>query len=369
MTAAAGSSYAAAALKAEVARVRSASPGGRQTTLNRAAFALGQLVAGGVLGAAIAETELLNSAIAIGLSEREARSTVRSAFRDAAHSPRRPPERSSRRRAVDGEQVCRRDATAGEAPGNVIIPPPVKRPPVGEVHTAWAACMPVTDDPKVSAWLEGRQRPLDPLKVADTDIARAIPREIALPAWMSRGGAWNQVAQQYRVGVAMYDATGAMVTLHARALHPQDATGRDKAASPKGYQVRGSVMADGLGLSLLRGVTWPTSETVASFVRESRGLLPTVDGPIRCGLLICEGVPDVLAAATTWSDCAEDVPAILGVIAGSWSPDIAARVPDGTRVVIACHADPAGDHYAEEIAKTLKDRCELMRWKTDPEVP
>ena len=61
------------------------------------------------------------------------------------------------------------------------------------------------------------------------------------------------------------------------------------------------------------------------------------------------------------SDGAEDVPAVFGIVAGSWTPEIAARVPTRTRVVICTHDDPAGDRYAAQIAETLRERCPELR--------
>ena len=89
--------------------------------------------------------------------------------------------------------------------------------------------------------------------------------------------------------------------------------------------------------------------------------MPTANGLIRCGVVICEGVPDWIKAATSWSDGAEDVPAVFGIVAGSWTPEIAARVPTRTRVVICTHDDPAGDRYAAQIAETLRERCPELR--------
>ena len=80
--------YAQAALRAEVDRVRTAPEGTRNDTLNAAAYNLGQLVAGGVLGIHVVELELTRAALAAGLTEREIGSTVRSGLTKGADSPR-----------------------------------------------------------------------------------------------------------------------------------------------------------------------------------------------------------------------------------------------------------------------------------------
>lgn len=86
------SQYAAAALRGEVDRVLAAQPGSHQRndTLNRAAFALGQLVATGLLTEGIAWAALVEASAMIGLPVREADRTIRSGLTAGARSPRRP---------------------------------------------------------------------------------------------------------------------------------------------------------------------------------------------------------------------------------------------------------------------------------------
>ncbi|PZG15891.1 bifunctional DNA primase/polymerase [Nonomuraea aridisoli] len=81
--------YAVAALRNELQHVLDAGPGTRNHTLNVAAFALGQLVAAGVLPHRLTEDALHTAAHAIGLSPREAAATIRSGFTAGACQPRR----------------------------------------------------------------------------------------------------------------------------------------------------------------------------------------------------------------------------------------------------------------------------------------
>ncbi len=87
----AASRYADAALTAEVERVAGAAEGTRNDTLNRAAFAVGQLVAGGALDGEAAAAALAAAAGTAGLPEREVTVTIRSGFTAAASSPRAVP--------------------------------------------------------------------------------------------------------------------------------------------------------------------------------------------------------------------------------------------------------------------------------------
>jgi len=82
------SRYARAALAREADRVRAAQPGGRNATLNAAAFALGTLVGAGTLTDADVHAALLPAAAAAGLAEREARATIASGLSAGAARPR-----------------------------------------------------------------------------------------------------------------------------------------------------------------------------------------------------------------------------------------------------------------------------------------
>jgi len=113
--------YAQSALVREVAAVRVAPEGTRNDALNRAAFSLGQLVAGGALAEADVVAELAAAARIAGLPEREAASTIASGLRGGAAKPRTAPERPERSQRVPGGST----ATAPAQPvtgGDVLVP-------------------------------------------------------------------------------------------------------------------------------------------------------------------------------------------------------------------------------------------------------
>jgi hypothetical protein len=83
-----GTPYGLAGLEAEVRRVADAPEGARNDTLNRAAFAAGQLVAGGELGAETAVAALEGAAAEAGLGSEEARATIRSGILAGVREPR-----------------------------------------------------------------------------------------------------------------------------------------------------------------------------------------------------------------------------------------------------------------------------------------
>jgi hypothetical protein len=82
--------WAEAALVNEVAILRSSVPGHRNDSLNRAAFSLGQLVAGGHLDEHDVIERLTRAATDVGLSAREIRSTIASGLHAGAEHPRHP---------------------------------------------------------------------------------------------------------------------------------------------------------------------------------------------------------------------------------------------------------------------------------------
>lgn len=86
-----GNGYADTALAREVDRVRSATEGARNDSLNRAAFSLGQLVAGGALSGDRVRAELSAAATAVGLADSESQATIRSGMSAGSGSPRSAP--------------------------------------------------------------------------------------------------------------------------------------------------------------------------------------------------------------------------------------------------------------------------------------
>jgi hypothetical protein len=109
------------------------------------------------------------------------------------------------------------------------------------------------------------------------------------------------------------------------------------------------------------------------------------------GVIVVEGVPDYMTAATVWGD-ATAAPAVLGVWSGSVAPAVLGiwsgsvsdaeaggvvlqRVPNGARVVLVPHNDPPkpgkdigqGADYMRTIAKGLLARCDVLAAPYDAE--
>jgi hypothetical protein len=83
------SAYGQAALEREAEAVAKAADGQRNHSLNRAAFSLGQLVAGGELDEHLVRDRLAEAALACGLPEREVAATLESGLPAGMKLPRR----------------------------------------------------------------------------------------------------------------------------------------------------------------------------------------------------------------------------------------------------------------------------------------
>lgn len=249
-------------------------------------------------------------------------------------------------RALDGRRDFRRALAEAAAIAHVDLDvrplstawTPPRKISAAELEAVWSACGAVSDDVDLAAAL--RRRGLDPADVTDRDLARALPTTGTLPRW-ARFARKSWVELGNRLIVPMYDAAGQLASLHGRYIGDEPRDVPPKGLSPIGGQIAGTIMADALGRMLLASgaaPTWWTERVV----------------------LIEEGVPDFLTVATHYGDD-ENAPAVLGVLAGSWTCATAARIPDGCRVVVRTHTDMAGAKYAAAIGSSLVRRCEVLR--------
>lgn len=250
-------------------------------------------------------------------------------------------------RQFEAEVARRGLASAAAAPPTATVPPPRIDP--AELKAFWDRCLPADADDAVREWMLNRNLPL--AEVVSRDLARVVPASGALPWWASwRGEKWNQCQQQFRVVVQLFDARGRFANVHARALNPQDPKGRDKAAATAlgAGSLKGLAMADALGRLML-------ADGLVGDGRRARDVVKDAH------LVVTEGEPDFLTWATRYSESNEQARAVLGVVAGSWTKEIADCVPFHTHVCVVTHHDPDGDGYAESIRSSLFERCPVYR--------
>ncbi len=175
---------------------------------------------------------------------------------------------------------------------------------------------------------------------------RAVPHEVALPAWAthrgSAGVSQRWTSHGYRLLFPLYDRDGCLRSLRAQNVEPP-VSGRLSALSPPGHHVAGLVMADPIA-------------------REALENGPDED-PWR--FVIAEGEAQFLA----WCNRSEHGrrEGILGVAPGSWQDDeagqtLAARLPAGSDVTLCTYRDARGEAQARVIAATLAGRCAVRRW-------
>ena len=216
-------------------------------------------------------------------------------------------------------------------------PPPVRQPPpLVEVRALWERCLPVCENPTLARELLDL-RGLDPAVITDRNLARTLPPAGALPRWAWHNGqSWRDSG--HVLIVPLYDAMGSLRSVHARSMQPSV---EPKGLSPAGYSSAELVMCCPFARELL-------AKGVPAWWRLPHA--PTV--------IIAEGVPDFLTDASHYGD-AEYVPATIAVISGAWSQRVAARIPDGCRVLVRTHSDQAGLKYCQQIAESLCARCRV----------
>ena len=205
-------------------------------------------------------------------------------------------------------------------------------PPRDEVEDLWNSSRSVCDDHQAVEYL--RARCLDPEKIELFSLARVLSPDQPMPSWANCGGkSW--VESEHRLVVRMFDDLGCLRSLRATRISENNGP---KRLAPATFSTTGLVMACGVAQKMLDARIPPE--------RFENSLL----------VVISEGEPDWLTNASELSEADENPPANLGVVASSWSAEIAARIPERSRVVIRTHQDPTGDRYAAQIIVSLQHR-------------
>jgi hypothetical protein len=209
-------------------------------------------------------------------------------------------------------------------------------PPQAEVQDVWSRASAVSDAPDVAPWF--RARALSSGAVTDFDLCRRLPAG-HLPSWARiRNQPWSSAG--YVMVFPTFDAWGRLRSLRAGRLDD----GSPKRVAPRNYTTVGLVMADPVAMNLLRrrgeGTWWQK---------------PCLR------IVVTEGEPDFLTWASAASDADEDAPAVFGLVSGSWTPEMGAAIPAGSKVIIRTHVDIAGQRYADQVAATLGTGIEIKR--------
>ena len=215
-------------------------------------------------------------------------------------------------------------------------------PDPGEVEALLDRGKAVASDERCSRWL-AEDRALRPTAIDAAALAVVLPFKTECPAWAHTGSAkrvgkpWSETG--YRLLVPMLDANGRARNVLARYVGVQKSKDAPKSRAAVGFNRKGLVLANAHAAAILRGE------------------------PSHPRLVIAEGEMDLLAFSTTLPD------AVLGIVSGSWTPEIASRIPDRTQVTIATHLDTEGEKYAAKIVESLAPRIatgalRVRRWRS-----
>lgn len=230
-------------------------------------------------------------------------------------------------------------AKTQELAGSTALQPRKDPPPEGIAEFA-GACGPCHEDPDVKGYLG--KRGLDAEILGTQFNIGALPLLVTAattPPW-ARLGARTWIEAGYRLLVVLFNALGLAASITARRIIDGDGP---KVVVPQGYKSSSLVMASPLAVRMLRGEAMP------------QGI----------GIAVVEGMTDFATACQAWGDRYP----ILGIFAGAWTDDIAARIPDGANLNLWTDADEAGDKLAKVVVESVADRCHCWRGRPDDFCP
>jgi hypothetical protein len=188
----------------------------------------------------------------------------------------------------------------------------------GSVGRLWQSCWPVDADPAVTAWL--RDHRISAQSITSRELARALLR-----------GTWLDIGP--RLVIPIYDPWGELTALHAHGVCGAEAV------------LLGARMAEGMVFAN------PIARHALAQVARKTWTWRTV--------ILTAGAVDYLqwAAAMAASD---DGPAVIGLVDPTWSSLLAARIPEGCRVIVRGDTNPAVAELAPRIVNALRGRCEVI---------
>jgi len=229
-----------------------------------------------------------------------------------------------------------------------VLPPAfenadVNYPPLGEVEDLWNACVPVAANARARAYLDMRSINgpcVDYL--AECGVAKALVPGMILPGWAEFGGRkWTETGHE--LILPLYDHHGVLRAVLARSV---DKNPDRKSVAAVGHGRRGLVIAGPIGQLVLRlGAS-------GHFHAQKPLEVSIFEGEIDALRAIAAGVeePDISEQEYIQHR------ACFGIFSGSWTRDVASRIPGGSLVLSKTDDDEQGDKYAEAIVSSLGKR-------------
>jgi hypothetical protein len=214
-------------------------------------------------------------------------------------------------------------------------------PPRNQVDALWDACVSVDRDDDALAYLGHRGvTGIDAL--IEHDCVRVLPKLAEVPAWARLGEApWTVTG--HRLLVPLYDWQGELRSFIARSVEFAPAV---KSVGSRGFQRRGLVMAGTYARQML------ASGAAGYLHRMEAFRLRVLEGEINWLRDMSMGRDGM--REERWEPAAFF--GSLGIFSGSFTRDVASRVPSKSVVVIATDDDKQGHAYAEQIQACLGDR-------------
>lgn len=217
-------------------------------------------------------------------------------------------------------------------------------PPRDQVERLWASCVPIDHDDDALAYL-ARRSILRVDRLVEHDCVRVLPADVQCPDWARFDGQFWSVSG-HRLVIPLYDFLGDLRSVVGRSL---ELSPRVKSVGACGYQRRGLVMAATYAREML------VTGAGARMHRLEQFRLAVYEGEVNLLRGVGGGADDVLY---------EDYqPAAfrgaLGIFSGSFTLDVASRVPAKTDVRIRTDDDEAGRKYADEISERLGARVSI----------
>lgn len=202
------------------------------------------------------------------------------------------------------------------------------RPPLKEIIELWKASVypseavrDLSSDDALVKWLFRRK--FTPQLLSKIRLIKVTPFGIdyKYPEWWPR-----QWSYSMRLITPAYEPDGTVASLHGRSVLKSG----PKTRWPMGYEAGGLWMANRAGVHMMRGMK-----------------------PDIHGVLICEGITDLMRAAC--QDLEESLGfAILSGTAGSFRHIHQAGIPQDVPVFLATDEDGTGDQYAKIVIEKLK---------------
>lgn len=219
-------------------------------------------------------------------------------------------------------------------------------PPIREVEALWEASRPVSGDAQALGYLAYRGIAWEPLE--EHDCVRVLPLDYPCPEWAHLGHKnprpWTRTG--HRLIIPLYDWHGNPRSVIARSVERAPAL---KSVGALG-QRRGLVMAGTYGRQMLASGNHPALHRMEHF------RLHVYEGEISFLRGIANGADDVLVERFE--------PAAyrgaIGIFSGSFTRDIASRVPTGSVVHLRTDDDEQGRKYAQQIRMMLADRVKYV---------